>query len=237
MTIELPISVEPGDRFDIDDLAHVLARIDPDGEFVFRRLGTQKTFKVPNQKTGMPEHPMAAKVLELWADGRLVPVPPELDSEAAAARRRVELQVADARALDPGSDLRVEFGRRYDDDKRNLSDGALTKFYCEQLQDPDFHRLACAAPKARRRGRKVFPWKPCGRTLRTWINDRGKVGDRQQRDGVSDSGRVKRTKKVRHPKDILEHWLSRACANTGNSIAASIAMMAITTSSSIRVKA
>ena len=213
MTIELPISVEPGDRFDIDDLAHVLARIDPDGEFVFRRLGTQKTFKVPNQKTGMPEHPMAAKVLELWADGRLVPVPPELDSEAAAARRRVELQVADARALDPGSDLRVEFGRRYDDDKRNLSDGALTKFYCEQLQDPDFHRLACAAPKARRRGRKVFPWKPCGRTLRTWINDRGKVGDRQQRDGVSDSGRVKRTKKVRHPKDILEHWLSRACAN------------------------
>lgn len=213
MTLELPFSVAPGQRFDIDDLAHVLARIDPDGEFVFRRLGTQKNFKVPNATTGLPEHPDAAKVLELMADGRIVAMPDAPESEAAAARRRTELQVADARALDPTSDLRVEFDRRYDLDKCNLSDRALTKFYRKQLEDPAFHRLACAAPKAKRTGRKVAPWVPVGRTLRTWIQDRGEDGDRQQRDGVSGSGRVPRTRKIRHPKPILEHWLARASVN------------------------
>lgn len=213
MTVELPFPVEPGQRFDIDDLAHVLARIDHDGEFVFRRLGTQKTFKVPNATTGLPEHPDAPRVLDLMADGRIVAMPNDPESEAAAVRRSVELQVADARKLDPTSDLRVEFARRYDDDKRNLSDAELIKFYKEQLQDPAFHALACAAPKAKRKGRKVAPWIPCGRTLRTWIQERGEDGDRQQRDGVSRSGRGRRTTKIRHPKPILEHWLSRASVN------------------------
>lgn len=213
MTVELPFATEPGHRFDIDDLSHVLVRIDPDGEFVLRRLGSQKTFKVPNAKTGMPEHPDAEKVLELMADGRIQPKALDPISEAAAARRRIELQVADARALDPTSDLRVAFNRRYDDEKCSRSDKALTKFYNKQLEDPAFYRLACAAPKAKRNGRKVAPWRPCGRTLRTWINDRGEDGDRQQRDGVSGSGRVPRKRKIHHPKPILEHWLSRTCVN------------------------
>ena len=213
MTIELPFHVEPGQRFDIDDLAHVLARIDPDGEFVFRRLGAQRTFKVPNATTGMPEHPHAPKVLELMADRRIVPMPDDPASQAAAARRKKELQVADARKLDPTSDLRVNFLRRYDADKCNLSDTALARFYKGQLEDAAFKALACAAPKAKRKGRKVAPWLPCGRTLRTWIAERGQDGDRQQRDGVSDSGRGERKRKLRHPKAILEHWLSRASVN------------------------
>lgn len=213
MVVELPFSAEPGQRFDIDSLAHVLARIDPDGEFVFRRLGEQRTFKVANPQTGLPEHPRAEKVLELMADGRIELITNDPASEAAAVRRRTELQIAEARELDPTSDLRVAFDCRYDDDKCNLSDAAIVRFYRQQLEDPDFHRLACAAPKAKRRGRKVAPWIPCGRTLRTWIVDRGEDGDRRQVDGVSNSGRVPRKRKIRHPKAILEHWLSRASVN------------------------
>lgn len=213
MVVELPFDAAPGDRFDIDDLAHVLARVDHDGEFVFRRLGTQKTFKVPNAATGMPEHPDAARVLELMAGNRIVAMPRDPDSEAAAARRRAELQAADARRLDATSDLRVDFLRAYDDDKCNLSDAALRRFYEKRLEDPRFHALACSAPKAKRRGRKVAPWRPCGRTLRTWILHRGTDGDRQQRDGVSDTGRGRRVRKLRHPKEILAHWLSRASVN------------------------
>ncbi|WP_242095360.1 hypothetical protein [Sphingomonas sp. CROZ-RG-20F-R02-07] len=214
MNTELPFPVSPGQRFDIDDLAHVLDRVDPDGEMVFRRLGSQKTFKVANVTTGLPQYPDASKVLELMADARVVVVPNDLESEAAAARRTTELQVADARRMDPVSDLRVLFCRRYDEKKCSLSDAALRSFYNELLlTDPEFHRLACAAPKAKRRGRKIAPWVPCGRTLRTWIQERGEDGDRQQRDGVSRSGRVPRKKKLRHPKAILEHWLGRARVN------------------------
>lgn len=213
--IDIPFELKPGRRAIILDRSHVLDRIDADRQFVFRKLGSSTTFQIPDA-SGFPTHPNAADVLRLMADGTIELEDEELEQPQAAARRNAEHHVADARALDPVSDLRVAFLRRYDQDKRNLSDAALTGFYDELLRDPSFQLLAIAHPKAKRKGRRMLPWRPCGAALRNWLNTRGCEDDRRQGDGVSGTGRFLRVKTVRHPPEILLAWASRAHSNKRN---------------------
>lgn len=213
---EIPFELAPGRLAVIRDREHVLDRVDPDGRYVWRRLGSATTFQIADAATGFPVHPNADDLLRLMADHKMELCEEELASPQAAARRKAELHAVDARTLDPGGDLRVEFGRRYDRDKCNLSDAALVALYEKQLEDPHFKRLALAHPKAKRKGRKRLPWIPCGATLRTWVGTRGAENDRQQRDGVSLTGRTKRVKRLKHPPEILLHWAARAGSNRGS---------------------
>ena len=209
----IPFELVPGREAMIDDRRHVLDRVDGDDRYVWRRLGSTKTYKVRDPATGFPTDPDVADMLRLMADHTIELCEKELAQPRAAARRKSEVHVADARKIDPVSDLRIGFCRRYDDDKCNLSDAALVAFYQLQLKDASFACLAMAHPKAKRKGRTVLPWRPTGSTLRAWLTTRGAEGDRQQRDGLSGTGRGKRVKKLRHPPEILKEWAARAGSN------------------------
>lgn len=212
MTVELPFHARPGSLFDIDELRHVLSRIDPDGKVFLRRCGAEKIFKVAGPD-GFPTEPDAAALLDLMAADRVVLVADPPPDETAAARRVDERDAAAARALDPTSDLRVAFLRAYDENPSNLSIAALWSFWDSQLHDPRFRALACAHPKAVRKGRRIAPWRPCDKTLRDWIATRGGARDRQQRDCISLTGRGDRELRIDHPPEILAHWLAQTHAN------------------------
>lgn len=205
MDVELPFAFNPGDLADIDHVGHVLERIDPDGVFTIRRLGSQRMFEVTD-RDGFRRKPIADDVLRLMADDRIILRDPELEDPTARQRRKAQYDRADARAADALCDIRVGFGERYDQHPCNLSDKALQAFMREQYDDPDFRALP-GAYRTDSEGRLV-PHIRCGKTLRDWIQHRGRPGDRRLRDGVSRTGKVPRRIRIDHPEEIVAHWLA-----------------------------
>jgi hypothetical protein len=204
--IELPFSFEPGDIADVHDVGRVLDRLDPDGVYHIRRLGSTEMLEVPDRETGFLRKPKADDILRLMAEGTFIPRLPELENETARKRRKAQYDRADARAADPLCDIRVNFAERYDAAPCNLSDMALQDFQRAQYEDPEF----CALPgayKTDEEGRR-FRWIRCGKTLRDWIQGRGAPGDRKLRDGVSGTGKVPRGIRVDHPVEIIKHWVA-----------------------------
>lgn len=208
MVVELPFSFEPGDIADVDHLGYVLDRLDPDGVYHIRRLGSTKMLEVPDSDAGFLRKPKADDILRLMAEGTFILRSPELENELARKRRKAQYDRADARAADPLCDIRTNLAERYDASPCNLSDKALESFQRAQYVDPEF----CALPgayKVDEDERKVC-WIRCGKTLRDWIQGRGEPGNRRLRDGVSRTGKVPRRIRINHPVEILNHWIAVA---------------------------
>lgn len=224
MVVMMPCKLEPGRRANIYNVTHVLEMIDYEGRQAWRRAGGVEIFQIPDPATGFPMRPRHVDVLALMAEGDFELHPEDLTNPRAQARRQNQMHRAEARKLDPDSELRDRFLDAYHDNPCNLSDKALGLFWKDLLAaDSEFERLARNARRAkrdkRRRDGSKLPWCPCGKTLRGWIESRGQAGDRQLRDCVSDSGRGPRKKKLHHPKEILEHWLGRTHASKRDTLA------------------
>ena len=218
MIVELPFPLEPGRKADLHCLTHVLQSIDCDQRHAWRRAGGTEIFQIPDAN-GFPVRPDHAHFMRMMAEGTAVLHPVELGDERAAARRKNGMHRADAKKLDPISVLRERFLDFYHSNPCNLSDRELGRCYDAFLAaNPDMEALARTAPRAKpakgngRHKGPNLPWRPCGKTLRDWIASRGASSGRQLRDGVSLSGRTPRKRKIKHPVEIIEHWLGRAHA-------------------------
>lgn len=206
MELELPFSFQPGDLADVYNAAHVLDRIDPDGVYHIRRLGSARMLELPDGGDGFLRKPKADDILRLMADREFVLRSSELEDELARKRRKARYDRADARKADALCDIRTNFAERYDAAPCNLSDEALRNFQRQQYDDPEF----CALPGAYRfdKAGKKIRWIRCGKTLRDWIKGRGEPGNRKLRDGVSGTGKVARAIRIDHPVEILKHWIA-----------------------------
>ncbi|WP_242416544.1 hypothetical protein [Sphingomonas panni] len=216
--LDLPYDWRPGDGATIDDQTYVLDRQDSDGLYRIRRSGTERLFRVPCPKTGLPVLPDATALLALQAEGRFDPLPTPLDDPNAARRRAIERDVRDASAADPRWIIRHAFLTAYDAAPCSLSIRELAASWTALLKsDETIRSLAMRHPRARRRhGRAVAPWMPSDKTLRDWIAHRGAPLDRRAGDCVSDSGRVERVRKLDHPVEIVSHWVAIAHSSRQN---------------------
>lgn len=193
-----PLDITPGKIVDIDGVGHVFERVDPDGRLTIPSLRNRVDFAVTDPQTGFPIKPNADDIARLMIEGRFVLRAPDLNVAARRVARKMELNAAAAKNMDPKAEFRVALLRAYDANPCSLSDRALREFTRDLLADP----LIAALPGAR-----VY----AGSTLRQWINERGHDGDRRMRDGVSMTGRMPRNRRVRHPKEILTYWIAYAC--------------------------
>lgn len=193
---ELPLKLEPGDIVAIDHIEHVFERVDPDGLVTFRVMGGKAEFEVPDPETGFPRKPNANEIARLMAGGSFVKRARDLEEGPRRAARKREINAKTARAEDPASEFRTIFTRAFDRNPRGLSDRALRELNKKLLEDPEIAKLP---------GARLY----AGSTLREWVNKRGFRGDRRARDGIAMKG-GRRGRRVKHPKEILTHYLALA---------------------------
>lgn len=196
---ELPINLINGDIVEIDGVEHVFERIDPDGRITFTSLRQRVEYMVTSRTTGFPIKPDADDVAALMLRGAFIKRAADLEEGARKLARKQELDAEAARATDPNSAFRVAFLRDYDANPCGLSDRALRVRNKALLENEDVSRLP---------GARLY----AGSTLREWIHTRGHRGDRRARDGISMTGRMPRKRAIKHPKEILEHWVAAANA-------------------------
>lgn len=194
---ELPINLVQGDIVEIDGVEHVFERIDPDGRITFMSLRQRIEFTVADPVTGFPVKPTANHIADLMIAEKFIKRAPKLHKRARAIARKMELNAEDAREIDPTSAFRIAFLRYYDADPCGLSDLKLRKLNQALLDAPEIAKLP---------GARIY----AGSTLRSWIHERGFHGDRRARDGISMQGRIPRKLKVKHPPEIIEHYLAYA---------------------------
>lgn len=196
---EFPLDIVPGKIAEIEGIEHVFERIDPDGRMTIPSLRQRVDYLVTDPATGSLVKPTADDIARLMIQGKFILRSAELEDGARRVARKMELDAADARAMDQDADFRVAFLRAYDADPCSLSDRALHLFNKELLTDPDIAALPAA---------RVY----AGSTLREWIHTRGHHNDRRVRDGISMRGRMPRKRRVHHPKEILIYWIAYACS-------------------------
>lgn len=198
---ELPIQLAPGDIIEIEGVDHVFDRIDPDGRITFTSLRQRVEYTVTDPSTGFSVKPIADDIAKLMIRGEFIKRAPDLEEGARRVARKMELDATAAREVDKTADFRVTFLRAYDVNPCGLSDRALRVFSRELLTNPEVAKLP---------GARIY----AGSTLRSWINGRGHHNDRRVRDGISMTGRMPRKRRVRHPKEILEHYVAAASKKT-----------------------
>ncbi|WP_404373752.1 hypothetical protein AB5I39_08630 [Sphingomonas sp. MMS24-J45] len=193
---ELPLNLEPGDIVAIDNIEHVFERVDPDGRITLRTLRKHVEFEVTDRETGLGRKPDADDIARMMASGTFVKRARDLEEGPRRAARKRELDAKAAHAADPNSEFRTAFNRAYDKNPCGLSDRALRGLNERLLTDPAIAVLP---------GARLY----AGSTLREWVKKRGFPGDRRARDGVAMTG-YRRGRRVRHPKEILAHYLALA---------------------------
>ena len=198
---ELPFKLDPGDIVEIEGVAHVFDRIDPDGRITFTSLRQRVEYMITDPLTGFPIKPQSDDIARLMTAGRFIKRAPDLEGAARRIARKMELDAADARATDENADFRITFLRAYDASPCGLSDRALRQFAQQLLNDPEIARLP---------GARMY----VGSTFRSWIHNRGHRNDRKMRDGISMTGKMPRKRKVHHPIEILEYYIALAHRKT-----------------------
>lgn len=196
---ELPLDIVPGKIAEIEGIEYVFERVDPDGRITIPSLRQRVDYLVTDPATGLLVKPTADDIARLMIQGKFILRSADLEDGARKLARKMELDAADARAMDEDADFRVAFLRAHDADPCSLSDRALHVFNKELLTDPKIAALP---------GARVY----AGSTLREWIHKRGHHNDRRVRDGISMRGRMPRKRRVHHPKEILTHWIAYACS-------------------------
>ncbi|MGI4878580.1 MAG: hypothetical protein ACRYG4_13955 [Janthinobacterium lividum] len=203
---ELPIATAPGDPVDIRGHDYIYDRTDTDGAVTFRSPGDSGSIFMVTNKDGFPRRPTCEEVGALMASGELVFRAKPLKTDARRLARQQQLAADQVVALDPTALFRVKMLRRWDASPTRKSDRALAAFVARAMADSELNSMEGA-------------WSPCGGTMRNWIEERGRAGERRTRDGLSMRGRMPRTRKLKHPPEILFYHVNRT-ANTRGAVQA-----------------
>ncbi len=183
---DLPLSMTAGRIVEIDGIAHIYERRDPDDCLTIRREKGNVEYRLPDPKTGFPEKPNSRQFLDLMAEGRAIIRSDRLDDAVRNRARVMEIDARTARKLDPKSPARAMFVRAYDAEPSGLSDRALRAWRDELLRNDDDLVEA------------LNGWTPSPQTIRSWIRKRGKPGERRMRDFVDMRGKTPRKRRL-HP--------------------------------------
>jgi transposase InsO family protein len=199
----LPYEIAPGSPLITkDQRVYHFDRVDPDGAVCLRgRFLDGHGDLMVIDDDGHRRRPNCEEFLGLIAAGSLerLPLPPS--NNVACERRKDDIDPDQARLNDELADFRVAMLRELDakiaNEGQSLSDKKLQIFIDRCLHKKGIRDLKGA-------------WRCSPATLREWSRTRGVRGDRRLSDGVSQTGKIPRARKINHPIEILAFHTSIA---------------------------
>lgn len=199
----LPYEIAPGSPFIAkDQRVYHFDRVDPDGAVCLRGWlldGHGDLMVIDND--GHRRRPNCEEFLGLLAAGSLerLPLPPS--NNVACERRKDDIDPNQARLNDELADFRVTMLRELDakiaNEGQRLSDKKLQIFIDRCLRKKCIRDLKGA-------------WRCSPATLREWRRTRGVDGNRRLSDGVSQTGKTPKARKINHHIEILAFYTSIA---------------------------
>lgn len=174
----------PGTQIVYEGVSYFHTVVTPDRRFM-AMSSTGAILTMPDPETGLPAFPDVAMMRIAQRERRLVIRSDALDNPVRRDARAEEATPAEIEARDSWAPLRRKFSKAWDnepeDAKPMRSDAGLVKWLREIFDEEEI--------KAR------YGRLPCGTTIRTWIRDRGRKGDRRMVDMESRSGKVRRRRR------------------------------------------
>lgn len=166
----------------------------PDGRWVMYSLGDQpRPLMMADVETGFPAHPKQTQILEAMVQGKLWHISSPLDTPArqhARGRERTKKEVLDK---DPYAQVRMSICRLWDKE-RPAKDDATLEIWRDRRFDWDEIERRYGKPR------------PPASTLRSWINKRGRPGNRCWGDMEDCRGQGPRAKRVTGPRLAIAVW-------------------------------
>lgn len=212
---DLPLGLTAGRIIEIDGIAHIYERRDPDDRLTIRREKGNVEFRLPDPETGFPEKPTTSQLLDLMAEGRAIIRSDRLDDAVRNRARAMEIDARTAKKRDPKSMARAMLVRAYDAQPSGLSDRALRAWRDEILKNDDDLVEA------------LDGWTPSPQTIRSWIRKRGKPGERRMRDFVDMRGKTPRKRRLQPVVfQIMQRHALASYTTKSNSILAHYALFA-----------
>lgn len=204
MIIPLAYHTEGGDPADIDNREYFFERIDVDSSVYYRApAGAAYPDFMVDDANGHPRRPTTVEMNKIFAAERIILRGRPLSKAARRLARNKELDADQCRKMDSRSPFRNAMTKHFDKHAQSLSlsDDAMLVEIGRALADPKIAKLNTSG------------WAPHPSTVRQWLRDRGKPGQRKLRDGVSMAGRYERMLVTFHPTEIFVYYLYTALTN------------------------
>ena len=195
-------SLTPGTEMVYESHSYFFVRCTPDGRYM-AISSAGALLLMPDPDTGLPVFPTVRMLCDAQREAKLFIRSDPLDNPVRAAARAEEKTPKEVIDADPDASLRDRVVRAWDDEpndaKPMLSDEGLRKWLLTVMPNAEILSLY----------RRI----PAGSTIREWINERGRSGDRRMADMENRSGKVPRKRKLNPTVLVLARLHALAVAN------------------------
>lgn len=188
-------NLDQGALFESEDgVVYCYRGLLPDGRWVLYSLGDEpRPLMMADVKTGFPAHPTHSQILEAMVHSKLWHISNPLDEPARQRARGKERTKKEVLAADPYADVRMLVCRLWDKE-RPAKDNDSLEGWAEKRIDWDAIERRYGRPR------------PPASTLRSWINKRGRPGNRCWADMENCRGQGPRAKRVTGYRLAIAVW-------------------------------
>ena len=177
----------------VDGITYSFRGLLPDGQWALYSLGPDPKPLMFADANGYPAFPTQSQVLEAMASKKLHHVSSPLDSPARIRARGKERTKTEVLKKDPYAEVRMMVCRAWDKERPAKDDESLEEWRDErfawELLERNFGRV-----------------RPPASTLRSWINKRGRPGNRCWADMENVQGQGPRAKRVTGHRLMIATW-------------------------------